>query len=57
MKKETKKIESQTPVPVESSVEALQGRIAHLEMGNVYLEKLNALVQMQEKLQIKSKCK
>ena len=50
MKKDTKK-----PVPVEGSVEALQAKIERLEMENAYLKKLNALVQMQEKLQTKSK--
>ena len=57
MKKETKKIESQKPIPAEGSVEALQAKIEHLEMENAYLKKLNALVQMQEKLQTKSKRK
>jgi hypothetical protein len=42
---------------VEGSVEALEERIKQLEMENAYLKKLNTLVQMQEKLQIKSKRK
>ncbi|MDW7618191.1 helix-turn-helix domain-containing protein, partial [Peribacillus simplex] len=41
---------------VEGSVEALEERIK-MEMENAYLKKLNTLVQMQEKLQIKSKRK
>jgi transposase-like protein len=59
MKKETKKSESKkvTPTPVEGTVEALQAKIERLEMENAYLKKLNSLVQMQEKLQIKSKRK
>lgn len=52
MKKETK-----IPAPAEGTVEELQARINHLEMENAYLKKLNALVQMQEKLQTKSKRK
>jgi transposase-like protein len=52
MKKETKKT-----VPAEGTVEALQAKIERLEMENTYLKKLNALVQMQEKLQTKSKRK
>lgn len=52
MKKESKK-----PAPIEGSVEALQAKIERLEMENAYLKKLNALVQMQEKLQTKSKRK
>ena len=52
MKKETKK-----PAPAEGTVEALQAKIERLEMENAYLKKLNALVQMQEKLQTKSKRK
>ena len=56
MKKETKKIESQKSIS-EGSVEALQAKIERLEMENAYLKKLNALVQMQEKLQTKSKRK
>lgn len=52
MKKETKK-----SVKAEGSVEALEARIKQLEMENAYLKKLNALVQMQEKLQPKSKRK
>ena len=57
MKKEVKKIESQKSIPAEGSVEALQAKIERLEMENAYLKKLNALVQMQEKLQTKSKRK
>lgn len=38
-------------------MEALQAKIKHLEMENAYLKKLNDLVQMQEKLQTKSKRK
>jgi transposase len=59
MKKETKKSESkkETLTPVEGTVEALQAKIEQLEMENAYLKKLNALVQMQEKLQTKSKRK
>jgi transposase len=56
MKKEIKII-SKTPAPIEGSVEALQAKIERLEMENAYLKKLNALVQMQEKLQTKSKRK
>jgi len=52
MEKESKKL-----APVEGSVEALQAKIERLEMENAYLKKLNALVQMQEKLQTKSKRK
>lgn len=52
MKKETQKVKS-----VEGSVEALEERIKQLEMENAYLKKLNALVQMQEKLHPKSKRK
>lgn len=57
MKKETKNTESKNPAPVEGTVEALQAKIERLEMENAYLKKLNALVQMQEKLQTKSKRK
>jgi transposase len=52
MKKETKK-----PTPAEGTIEALQEKIERLEMENAYLKKLNTLVQMQEKLQTKSKRK
>ncbi len=52
MKKESKK-----STPIEGSVEALHAKIERLEMENAYLKKLNALVQMQEKLQTKSKRK
>lgn len=55
MKKETKKVEPEKSIPAEDSMEALQAKIKHLEMENAYLKKLNALVQMQEKLQTKSK--
>jgi transposase-like protein len=55
--KETKKTESRKPVPAEGTLEALQAKIERLEMENAYLKKLNALVQMQEKLQTKSKRK
>ena len=44
-------------VPAEGSVEALQAKIERLEMENAYLKKLNTFVQMQEKLQTKSKRK
>ena len=57
MKKETKKVEPKKFIPAEDSMEALQAKIKHLEMENAYLKKLNALVQMQEKLQTKSKRK
>lgn len=57
MKKETKKVEPEKSIPAEDSLEALQAKIKHLEMENAYLKKLNALVQMQEKLQTKSKRK
>ena len=57
MKKETKKVEPEKSIPAEDSMEALQAKIKHLEMENAYLKKLNALVQMQEKLQRKSKRK
>jgi transposase len=53
MKKQTKK----SPQPVEDSLEALQAENERLRMENAYLKKLNALVQMQEKLQTKSKRK
>ncbi len=52
MKKKTNKL-----APTEGSVEALQAKIERLEMENAYLKKLNTLVQMQEKLQTKSKRK
>ena len=55
MKKETKRTMKSTPT--EGSVEALEARIKQLEMENAYLKKLNTLVQMQEKLPIKSKRK
>lgn len=57
MKKETKKIEARKVISAEDSVETLQAKIERLEMENAYLKKLNALVQMQEKLQTKSKRK
>ncbi|GIN37302.1 hypothetical protein J19TS1_02510 [Heyndrickxia oleronia] len=53
MKKETKK----STQPVEGSLEALQAENDRLRMENAYLKKLNTLVQMQEKLQTKSKRK
>ncbi len=53
MMKETNK----SSVPVEDQVEALQAKIKRLEMENAYLKKLNTFVQMQEKLQTKSKHK
>jgi transposase len=56
MKKEAKKIESMKS-PAEGTVEALQAKIERLEMENAYLKKLNTLVQIQEKLQTKSKRK
>lgn len=52
MKKQTKKVKLQ-----EGSIEALEERVKQLEMENAYLKKLNALVQMQEELQPKSKRK
>jgi transposase-like protein len=42
---------------IEGSVKELEERIKQLEMENAYLKKLNTLVQMQEKLQPKSKRK
>jgi transposase len=57
MKKESKKTEPQNPIPTEGSVDALQAKVERLEMEIAYLKKLNALVQMQEKLQTKSKRK
>jgi transposase-like protein len=55
MNKETKRTTKSKPA--EGSVEALEARIKQLEMENAYLKKLNTLVQMQEKLPIKSKRK
>ncbi|OCA88878.1 hypothetical protein [Pseudobacillus wudalianchiensis] len=52
MKKGTKKIKSQTSVLMEGSIEALKEQIERLEMENAYQKKLNALLLMQEKLQI-----
>ena len=52
-----KEIESSTNNPAEGSVKELEERIKQLEMENAYLKKLNTLVQMQEKLQTKSKRK
>lgn len=57
LKKESNKKQSNDVVPVENSIEALQAKIKRLEMENDYLKKLNTLVQMQEKLQTKSKRK
>ncbi|MGJ7913843.1 helix-turn-helix domain-containing protein, partial [Neobacillus sp. LXY-1] len=57
MKNESKKNKSIKPSPAEGTVEALQAKIERLEMENAYLKKLNALVQMQEKLQTKLKRK
>jgi transposase len=58
MKTESKKTESKNnPVPTEESVDSLQAKVERLEMEIAYLKKLNALVQMQEKLQTKSKRK
>ena len=42
---------------IEGLVKELEERIKQLEMENAYLKKLNTLVQMQEKLQPKSKRK
>jgi len=42
MKKKPKKIDSKKSIPAEGSVEALQERIARLEMENTYLKKLRA---------------
>jgi transposase len=55
LKKEPNKKQSKDVVPSEDSVEVLQAKIKRLEMENAYLKKLNTLVQMQEKLQTKSK--
>ena len=55
MKKDTKK--TTKPALAKGSVEELEARIKQLEMENAYLKKLNALVQMQEKLPTKSKRK
>lgn len=57
MKEELKKKELNKPAPIVESVEELQAKIEKLEMENAYLKKLNALVQMQKKSQIKSKRK
>jgi transposase-like protein len=43
--------------PVEGSIEELQERVKYLEMENAYLKKLNALVQIKQKLPTKSKRK
>jgi transposase len=51
MKKENKS------TPPEGSTEALQAELDRLRMENVYLKKLNALVQSKEKLRSKSKRK
>lgn len=55
LKKNTKK--TIKPTHAEGSVEELEARIKQLEMENAYLKKLNALVQMKEKLLTKSKRK
>ncbi len=57
MKKESNKMQSKVVVSDEGSLEALQAKIKRLEMENAYLKKLNTLVQMQVKLQTKSKRK
>ena len=57
MKEDPKKVEPQKSIPAEGSIEALQAKIERLEMENAYLKKLKALVQVQEKLQTKSKRK
>ena len=57
MEKESNKVQSKDKVSAEGSLEALQAKIKRLEMENAYLKKLNTLVQMQEKLQTKSKRK
>jgi len=57
LKKDTNKPETQIPRPDEETVEALQTKVERLEMEIAYLKKLNALVQMQEKLQTKPKRK
>jgi transposase len=57
MKKETKKIEPKKSTQAEGTVETLQAKVERLEMENAYLKKLNALVQMQGKLQTNSKRK
>jgi transposase-like protein len=57
MKKETQKPKANQPIASEESVEFLQSKVERLEMEIAYLKKLNALVQMQEKLQTKSKRK
>lgn len=55
MKKDTEK--RTKPTPTKGSLEELEARIKQLEMENAYLKKLNTLVQIQEKLPIKSKRK
>ena len=54
MKKEIKEI---TNNQLKDQLKSLKNEIEQLEMENAYLKKLNALVQMQEKLQTKSKRK
>ncbi len=56
MKKEIIR-QSNTQVPVEGSIEALQAENERLRMENAYLKKLNALVQNKEKSQNKTKHK
>jgi transposase len=57
LKKDTNKPETQKSRPDNETVEALQTKVERLEMEIAYLKKLNALVQMQEKLQTKPKRK
>ena len=59
MKKDTKllKLETLKSTTGKESVEELQAKVERLELEIAYLKKLNALVQMQEKLQTKSKRK
>jgi transposase len=52
-----KEIDTNKPITGEGSEESLQAKVERLEMEIAYLKKLNALVQMQEKLQTKSKRK
>lgn len=57
MNKDTRKTKSKKSEPTEGSVKELQAKVERLEMEIAYLKKLNTLVQMQEKLQTKSKRK